>query len=213
MLFSNIIERLLGDPVKIRVFRVLAHHPDGMSGRGIASLIRTSPFKINQVLRELVEEAIVESAAVGRANLYRLNRRHVLVQEVILKLVNYEDVFLKNLGKRILKRLSPKPVSVILYGSVSRGQEMPKSDLDIHLVYENMRPRPEVRSLEEQDALLSEWVVRSYGNPLSISHSTISDFQNRSKMRDPLIRNIVKEGRVLAGLSLTEILGHGREKA
>jgi predicted nucleotidyltransferase len=208
MVFSNFLENLLGDPVKIRVYRVLTRRAEGVTGRGIASLIGTSPFKINQVLRGLVSDGVVESVSMGRANLYRLNRRHVLVRDLVFFLTDYEKGFWLNLGRKILKHLRPKPLSVILYGSVARGEEEATSDLDLHLVYDD---RISEKEGGDQDRLLREEMGRAYGNPLSITRSTVSEFQRRSRQREPLIRNIVKEGRVLAGKSFTELLSHDRK--
>lgn len=209
MIFSSFVENLLGDRIKIRVYRVLARHKEGMTGRGIASLVRTSPFKINQVLRALVSEGIIEAVSMGRANLYRLNQRHVLVQDVVLFLTGYEEAFWSELGKKISDRLRPKPLSVILYGSIARGEEGVKSDIDIHLVYE--KRRFPMKGQPEQTPLLEE-IGCAYGNPLAITRSTVSEFQRRSRERDPLIRNIIKEGRVLVGMPLMELLSYGRQK-
>ena len=210
MKFSHFIENLFGDRAKIRVYRVLTRHSEGMTGRAIACLIDVSPFKINQVLRELVEEGIVEAASVGKANLYRLNRRHVLTRDLVGFLVAYEDGFLKKFGEEIMQRLDPKPLSVILYGSIARGEEGPKSDLDLCLVYADDDPLP--GPLTEAGSPLSEWVGRTYGNPVSVIRSLLSDFKQRAQTRDPLMRNVIKEGRVIAGLSITEILDYGRKK-
>lgn len=209
MIFSSFLENLLGERVKLRVYGVLARHGGGLTGRGIASLVRTSPFKINQVLRQLVAEGIVESSAMGRANAYRLNHRHMVVQNAILPLIRFEDEFWKRLGDKMLKGLRPKPLSVILYGSVARGEEKYGSDFDIHLVYGG-RTLPQ--KLEGEKGRLREEFAAAFGSPLTISVSRISDFQMRSREKDPLIRNIIKEGHVLTGLSLTELLAYGRKK-
>lgn len=210
VIFFDFAERLLGDRVKIRAYRVLARQPEGITGRGLASLIGTSPFKINHVLRELVSEGIVEAKAVGKSHLYRLNQRHVLVKEIILFLTAYEDRFLKKLGQEIMRRLDPKPLAVVLYGSVARGEETAKSDIDLCLIYADSTPHP--GSLKEAGEFLSEWIARTYGNPVSVIRSLVSEFQIRSRKHDPLIRTIVKEGRAIAGLSLTEIIDHDAKK-
>lgn len=209
MKFSGILERLLGDPIKIRTYRLLVRHPEGLTGRGIAALIQTSPFKINQVLRQLVEEGVVESSAVGKAHLYRFHRGHVLVDEFIHHVLGFEDRIFADLGKKIMAFLSPKPLSVILYGSVARGDEDPTSDLDLYLVYPN-----EIKAagnMAEMFHALSEKIGRTYGNPVSLRRAYVSEFQHRSRERDPLTRNIVKEGKVLFGLPITELLDYDQK--
>lgn len=210
MIFSTLIERALADPVKIKTYRILARHPEGLTGRGIAGLVPTSPFKINQVLRELVDLGILEASAVGKAHLYRLNRHHILVRDLISYALGFEERLLIDLGAEISRRLKPRPLSVMLYGSVARGDEGPKSDLDLYLIYPD--ECKDAGRISDAGPLVSEWVLRTYGNPISIRRARISDFQRLSRERDPLTRNVVKEGKILAGLTITEILDYGRKK-
>lgn len=208
MKFSNILERILADPVKIRTYRILARHPGGLTGRGVGAMIQTSPFKINQVLRELVEEEILEMSVVGRAHLYRFHRGHILVDDLIQYVLNFEDRLFMDLGKKIASLLKPKPLSVILYGSVARGDEKAASDLDLYLIYPDEIEN--AGSGSETVRLLSEKVAGTYGNNISLRRARVSDFQRLSRERDPLTRKIVKEGKILAGLSMTELLDYGK---
>lgn len=205
MRFSSLLERALGDPVKIRTYRLLARHPEGLTGRGIAALIQTSPFKINQVLRQLVEEGILEASVVGKAHLYRFRQGHVLVEELIRHALDFEDRIFESLGGKIIALLNPKPLSVILYGSAARGDEGPTSDLDLYFIYAD---ETKDMSIAETMRTLSEKITRSYGNPLSFRRARISDFQRLSRERDALTRNVIKEGKVLFGLTMTELLDY-----
>ncbi|MBI3541347.1 MAG: nucleotidyltransferase domain-containing protein [Deltaproteobacteria bacterium] len=175
----------------------------------MAALILTSPFKINQVLRELVSQGVVEEAVIGRAHQYRLNKQHVLVKDLILPVLHFEETVLTNLGSELMKKLKPHaPLSIILYGSTARGEAEPTSDLDLFLIYEDAEKVPDPAS--ETLNLLSEWTTRTYGHHASLRRCWVSDFQNRARERDPLIRNVIKEGKCLAGLSLMEVLDYGK---
>lgn len=209
MFFSNIIVNLLSDSVKIGVYKTLSRHPEGMTGRGLAALISTSPFKINQVLRELVSQGVIEESVIGRAHQYRLNKQHILIRDLILPLIDFEEKILTNLGAEIMKRLEKNPpLSVILFGSVARGDAEPLSDIDVFLIYTDKDETP--GPISETGDLLSEWITRSYGNHVSLRRAWVSDFQRRARERDPLIRNVIEEGKCLAGLSLTELLDYGK---
>lgn len=209
MKFTNIISSLLGDIVKINVYKVLSLHQEGLTGRGLAALIGTSPFKINQVLRQLEAQGVVQSSVVGKAHLYRLNISHILVTGFILPLIEQEQEIFRKLGQGIIDRLAPHPpLSVILYGSVARGEEEPDSDLDLLLLYEDSQ------YISTKDAITAnhrvfEWVNREYGNRASIRHDWIADFKRDAAGRDPLVQNIIKEGRSIAGLAMTEVLNYG----
>ncbi len=209
MNFNNIISRLFGDNVKIKVYQVLSLHQEGLTGRGLASLIGTSPFKINQVLRQLEAQGVVQSSVVGRAHLYRLNVTHILVTTFIVPLLEQERGFFQRLGEGIISRLDPHPpLSVILYGSVARGEGDPNSDLDLLLLYDDSQDISPKGIIATGDRL-SEWTSREYGNPISVRRAYVSDFKRRAQEHDLLIRNIIKEGKRLAGLSLTEVLNYG----
>lgn len=210
MTFKLFLDWLLGDKVNLAVYRILSRHREGLTGRGIASLVGTSPFKINQVLRRLVAEGVLESSVAGKSHLYRFNPRHLLIQEVVLPLIQREENFFEELGAKIMQRLNPKPVSIILYGSIARGGEQPASDLDLCLVYPDGSPPP--GKITEVGDLLWEWASRAYGNPVSIRRSLISQFQQRARERDPLIQTIIREGIVLHGKSIQEVLDYGSKK-
>ncbi len=208
MKFSFVLERVLADPVKIRTYRILARHPEGLTGRGIGTLIQTSPFKINQVLRELVEEGILETSVVGKAYLYRFHQGHILIDNLIQYVLNFEDRLFLDLGKKISPLLKPKPLSVILYGSVARGDERATSDLDLYCIYPDEMEN--AGSASETVRILSEKISRTYGNIISLRRARISEFQRLSRERDPLTRKIIDEGKILTGLSMMELLDYGK---
>ncbi|MBI1909502.1 MAG: nucleotidyltransferase domain-containing protein [Deltaproteobacteria bacterium] len=205
MEFKNIIEKLLADPIKIRLFSVLSQNRGGLSGRALGVLCSTSSFKIQQVVRELVAQGVLTESIAGRSHLYRLNLSHILVQEVIHPLLQFEGNLLKQLGAKILKSLNPKPLAVIIYGSVARGEETAQSDIDLLLI------DPEKGKLPNP-APFAERIVRAYGNFASFKRMTVNELREKVRQKDPLIRNVVKEGRSLAGLPLMEVLDYGRQK-
>lgn len=205
MQFNQILARLLGDPIHIRVFRILHRHPEGMSGRALALLAETSPFKINQVLRYLVSQGVLTQKAVGRANIYQLNPHHIFVTDVAQKLLEFEDGIFSRMGKRIMQTLKPKPIAILLYGSIARGEETPQSDIDLMIVYKD---GIEAGKIPATGDIVLELLNRIYGNPASIRRAFVSDIQQPIREHQELIRNIIKEGKSIAGLSMTELLNY-----
>lgn len=209
MVFNNIISWLLTDMIHIKVFKLLRLHREGLTGRALGTLAQTSVFKINSVLRFLVSQGVITQTVVGRAHLYRLNEHHILVHDVINYLINYENNFLTRLGEMIIEKLSLSPLSVILYGSVARGDEGPMSDIDLLLIYQDEeKPGP----ISETGSII-EWINRNYGNMAGIRRIRISEFQNPMEEHKALIRNIIKEGKSIAGLSMTEVLSYYGNKS
>lgn len=201
---NNISKHLLADLVKIQAIKVLYQHSEGMTGRALGSVVGTSPFKINKVLQNLVEQGIVTETVVGRAHLYRLNRDHIFITSIINKLIELEKNILLNLGQTIMPHLDPKPLSIILYGSVARGDEKPNSDLDLLFVYDNHAKSGKISN----NAYIMELISRQYGNPVSIIRIRISDFQHPEPDHKAFVKNIIKEGKNIAGLSVTELLNY-----
>lgn len=208
MKFYNIIIDLLSDPIRIKVFKTLRQHPEGLTGRALGTLVGTSAFKINGVVRALAAHGVLNQTLVGNAHLCRLNEHHILVREVVNYLIDYENNFLTNLGKAVMEKLTPHPLSIILYGSIARGDENPSSDVDLMFIYKD---EEEPGSIHKADPVF-EWITRNYGNPAGIRRIRISEFQNPELEHRELIRNIIKEGKSIAGLSMTEVLNYHDNK-
>jgi predicted nucleotidyltransferase/DNA-binding transcriptional ArsR family regulator len=204
MKFTNILEHLLGDPVKIRVYSMLQRHPEGLTGRGLGALVQTSPFKINRVLQELVRHGVVTEKVIGRAHQYRLNQEHIFVKEVLPTVLTFGNESLTSLGQYIMQKLSPKPLSVILYGSIARGDENADSDIDLFLIYAAHHDPGKLRNYDNMMSSISAL----YGNPVAIRRSRISDIQNPIEDHKEFLRNIRREGKSIAGLSITELLSY-----
>lgn len=200
MIYKNIIEHLLGDVVQIKVLKVLRLNQKGITGRGLGKLVGTSSFKIQQVLKKLVALNVVTENIIGRAHLYTLNLKHILVKTLIKDIFDYENNILTHLGSEIAKNLKPAPLSIILYGSVAQGEEKPESDLDLLVVYKkNNEPQPDFGPLISN-------LTQSYGNPAAIQFIFLTELQHSKDKNKTLLRRILKEGRVIFGLSLTELL-------
>lgn len=208
MNFNHIIDAVCGEAVYWRIAAILLKSSEGVSGRGLAALLKVSTFKVHHSLKFLVAQGILKSSVVGRSHLYRLNHDHVLVRKVILPLLHFQENIYWELGKEILARLKPRPLSIILYGSVARGEEKPDSDLDLFLVYRD-KDKQKVGRISENE-LWMENITRKYGNFVSVRRGTVGQLQWGYKEKDELMCNIVKEGRVIAGLSITDLLIYGR---
>lgn len=206
MQFNQIVYKLCGEEACLKVVSILLKSPSGISGRGLAVFVGTSTFKMRQVLQFLASQGILKSTAVGKAHLYRLNWDHILVRKILLPLLDFQGNIYSALGQEIMAHLKPKPLAVILYGSIARGQEGPDSDLDLFFVYRE-KQKPDRQSKQE---LWMESITRRYGNFVSVRRGTILQLRQTHKEKNALIRNIIKEGKVIAGLSMTDLLAYGR---
>lgn len=207
MLFHHVIETFLGDPANIRVYRILLSRRGGTTGRGLGSLANISSFKISKILENLVLQGIVDYHVVGRSHLYRLNEKHIFFPW-IEKLMNFETELLPMLGNTVMKKLHPKPLSIILYGSVARGDQRPNSDLDLLFVYAD---KNKAEPFSDTMGEIIEYIVTNYRNMASIIPISVSEFQHPPDHKRPLIRNIIKDGITLAGLSIVEVINYAQK--
>jgi hypothetical protein len=124
------------------VLSALAGAETEMTGRELQRVIgRGSHQGIRNAADRLVEQGVVSRRSAGNANLYQLNRDHVAATWI---------EGLANLPVQVLDRLrdaingwEQRPVLVVLFGSVARGEGTLESDLDLLVV------RPADRDADE----------------------------------------------------------------
>lgn len=210
MQFHNIIYKLLNNSIYLKIFSILENDPQGMSGRALAELTEVSVYKMHHALKFLTEQGVLSFTPVGASHLYRLQSDHILVQKVLNPLIVFQENIFLQLGKDVMKELDPLPLSIILYGSVARGEERPNSDLDILLVYKNQESI--ATGSEEELHYLGEQfnkIIKKYGNLLMMKRCEVSELKNEKNQNAELFKKILKEGRVIYGLSKRELLNYG----
>lgn len=206
MQFHEITFKLCSNGIHLQVASILKKHTGGLSGRALASLTKTSTFKMHHTLKFMTAQGVLTESIVGKAHVYRLNHNHVLTQKILLPLVAFQENLMAQLGNDMASCLKPKPLSILLYGSIARGEEEPTSDLDIFIIYNSKKKSGRIR----ENDLWMDVITRKYGNAVSIRRSYLSEFISRYKEKDALIQNIFKEGKVIYGLSFIDLLNYGR---
>jgi DNA-binding transcriptional ArsR family regulator len=188
---------------RVRILRFLFLNPEVPStGREIARKLHVAHSNVTVALSRLVQTGILRSLAKGRSILYRPNPQHVVVPEL-------REIFQRerNLLGRALKGLpiewSSLTRSVIVYGSVARREELLDSDVDLCLVARGQTSRKLLEG--KMEGLQSEFYLRT-GNRFSPWVISAARFVERYRKSDPLIRRIAREGRVIVGDSMAELL-------
>lgn len=154
-----------------------------MSEREIASILKVSHMSINRTMRELADMNFVNFVTVGKAHLWRVNRKsyafkvlYKLIKEVLETKEPLEDLketLLKNLPKTLIKR-------VVLFGSLTKGSERPDSDIDIFIVVKNNQDKQRVEiSLEK----LSNICLDVYGNRLAPYVLTEKEVNQKKRLK------------------------------
>lgn len=87
-----------------------------------------------------------------------------------------------------------KPEKIILFGSATRGDIGPDSDVDLFIVKNDLRPRHQ-RSVAVRKILRQA----NYRVPLDIVVYTPNELQERITLGDWFVKDVVNDGRVLYG--------------
>lgn len=167
------------------VLSVLARADAEMTGRELQRVIgRGSHQGIRNAADRLVEQGVVARRSAGNANLYQLNRDHVAATWI---------EGLANLPAQVLDRLrdaingwEQRPVLVVLFGSVARGEATPASDLDLLVVRPADREPDEPvwqKQLSTLQANASAWTGND-ARVLEFGEQELTDSEPRQVLAD-----------------------------
>ena len=183
MKYHTSILDILNSKVKVKIIKFLLGHDASMSEREIASVLKVSHMSINRTLRELSELNFVNFITVGKAHLWKVNRRSYAFQVLskLVKGVSEIKLPLEDLKKTILKTL-PKTLikKVILFGSLVNGSERPDSDIDIFILVRNEKDKQKLEVYLEK---LSTMCLELYGNRLAPYILTEKEIKQRKKLK------------------------------
>jgi predicted nucleotidyltransferase len=175
-----------------------------LSGREIARATGISHVICSRSLQELSQHGLVKMRKVGRSILYSLNKKHILVDELLLPLFQKEKRLLLSLTRAILDPLSgPKPISILLFGSqTDERKARPDSDFDILCIIPD---ETNLKKFKNEISRSEAQVEKQFGNSLSLLIMKRNEFLKRRKKKDPLLLNIEEQNKILFGKHIREI--------
>lgn len=147
--------------------------------------------------------SIVKRQRGGRDHLFTLNRGHIIVKEIILNLLSFEDKLLNILLQDIKKKFSKYCISIFLFGSVARKEETIESDLDICFIINSMKSKEPLRDIISQKR---SYYKAKYGVNLAPFYLSEKEFILRVKHSKPPVPDIIKESKLIYGKSWEIIL-------
>ncbi len=204
------LDALLSSRSKVRLLRVLIPAVRPVSGREAARLARVARVPAARSLEELVGLGILQRQATASQYLYRVNPRHQLTEPLAALFAAEEQrwVHLRDELRQALEAagLLPSVAALVLFGSNVRRDARPGSDLDLLAVVKNEPAVDPVR-----DALLN--VGEVIRNQLGLCVLPLVLVAERAVERfregDPLMREILEEGRTMLGRPFHELVGAG----
>lgn len=185
-----------------RILAVLAETSAELNLRTIARLSGVSLAHTSRVLPVLVELGIVERREAPPSALFRFVAENVASQ-AITALTRTRQSVLDELG-RAAGALASAPVSIIVFGSVARGDASSDSDIDVVVV------RPLV--VDEDDVgwrrgidTWCEQARRLSGNRVDMLEVGEGDIGSRLRSKRPVWMDIRRDGVVVYGRQFDDL--------
>jgi len=194
MRFHNSLEEILGNPVRLKVLRVLVRSVGtGLTGRELARRVSASTSQTITALEQLERSGVVHREIAGRAHLWFISADHVL-SGTLARLFAEEAGSLDLLKRDLKVAIGKLPVRrAWLFGSIARGDERLTSDVDLFV---EVRSRAKRKNVEDSLSGLSAEFARRFGNPLSTI--VVDSARIRSRATSDLLVRVQKEGLPLA---------------
>jgi predicted nucleotidyltransferase len=184
---------ILGSTGNVRALRVLVNDRAPQSAPSVAQQAGLSPQGARLVLDTLARQQLVKVHGSGRTELYEFSAAHPF-GDALVTLFQVERTRWENLLAMVRKTLTRHGAAVHaawLYGSVARGEDTPRSDIDIALLVSSQELADEVR--EELTSLADEQQVH-----FSVTALTPKDLAAIPD-HDRWWSDVVRDARILKG--------------
>ena len=199
MTLSNSLEDLVS-PEKALVLNVLERTGQPLTGRTIAALTGSvSQSTTSRLLIELGRRGLVVKVPGG----YALNRDH-LSYRAIEALLGARDELQRRVAE-VVNAWDTPPLSVVLFGSAARGEDMPGGDIDLLVVrpttvwFDDRRWAVDVVNLSER---VSGWC----GSPCEVLEYSPDELAELTRADDPLIASLIRDGITFFGADIDAVL-------
>ncbi len=190
MQFQRALNPVLASKTKLELLRTMFGSPgQRWTGRELARSAGVSTAQAARDLAELADTSVVLREVVGRSYSWRLNSFHVLFATLTGLFVQEASLRSELLHDLSDELRHARPERARLFGSVSRGEERPDSDVDLFVQVRTPADRLEV---EEAVRRIRARVWDRFGNPVS---SLVYTRAELARTRNPaLLESIEREG-------------------
>lgn len=188
----------------VAILRYLWQTGGAHTGRAVGRAVGLSHHVVHRALQPIGAQGVLDVERQGRSIVYRLNKEHWLVREGLAPLFAAEAGVHAAIGTAVRQAAHVPVRSVILFGSEARGEVRADSDVDLVC----LTARPGNRAAAEANLIEAAGQIgREFGRRMSIVVWSAADFARRYRRRDRLVREIAETGWVIAGESLSRVLG------
>lgn len=168
----------------IKVFMTLRNQDRQLSIRDVSRMANLSPSSAKYSLDLLYENGFVAMKKIGRSHLFKVNDSFVAKHAKIL--ISLSEIHNSGLVNELLSK-NNSIISIILYGSVARGEDNPDSDIDLLIISRN---RLEKFSINSDKDLKREITSIKY---------TIAEWRQKAKTDKAFYDRVIMDGISLHG--------------
>ena len=169
-----------------------------MTGRQVHGLVsdRHSLWTVQEALKSLHAIGLIHTEVVGRAGVHTINDDHVAVLH-LRALVDPAQM----LREVVATQVDPQVESVLVFGSVARGEATAHSDVDLAVIAQaNWDGR-----IDLEDAVRSR-----LGNDCDVLTFTVAEFAQLANSNEPIVAEILRDGIALIGSAPQLLAGSSR---
>jgi predicted nucleotidyltransferase len=158
-----------------------------LTGRQVHALVSDdySLWTVQEALKALTQLGLVNTQTIGRAGIHTINEDHVSVaplRELLDPIAALTETVRAAVGDDV--------TTVILFGSIARGEAHINSDIDLAVI----APTGWNGRVDLEDAVRTR-----LGNLCDVLVFTAEDFTRRPATDEPVVREIITEGIALIG--------------
>lgn len=154
------------------------------SMRELAKKARIGIGTAKQYLDWLLSKQIVKRKIIGKTHQYSLNLDNFVTRYIKI-LISLSEIKEAGIVEEIKNKLPV--ISIILYGSVAKGEDEPKSDIDLLVI---SRKNVRIKPLRSEKNLKKEVTIICY---------TMAEWRRKAKEDKPFYDKIITEGIPLYG--------------
>lgn len=210
MVIEKSLDTIINSKSKIAIIRLFVSKTADFkaTGREIAKLILFSPPAAHAALKKLFNQGILKLENIGKQHIYSLDSSNRIVQKILKPMFKEEISFKDELKYFLIQQtqkagIKKKIVSLLLYGSLQRGETHEKSDIDIAVIIKDKKDKKEV-----EDIFLNDISVNCYNYfkaHLDAYIKTEDEFRVRLKRNLPPVSTLMKSYSLICGKEPLEI--------
>lgn len=202
------LDAILASRSKVRLLRVLLPLDDAVSAREAARLAGTPVAPSLRALSDLVALGVLFRVRLRGQHLYTVNRESPLVRDGLTPLFEREAARVTAVFAQLREALGPElaagaVLTLAIYGSAARGDDRPESDLDVLVVTRSAEDVPGTHEALSRSAAVLD---REFGLDLAPMVISSQQLNQQAEAGDPVVVEMQKDARVVAGLPLDQFL-------